>query len=224
MIKRGVPSLLFLLLAVGATAQETPATESPLDDLLATPISTAAKYDQRISEVPASVTVITAEEIGRYGWHTLADVLGSVRGIYTSYDRGYTYLGVRGVGLPTDYNSRYLVLINGYPMIDTVSGTKIGTALAIDLSQFSRIELVRGPGSVMYGAGAMFGVINLITKDEEERAGVIAEGVPLYVEAGLSVAIDVRNDRPLIVINVAASRAEGSSFPAQLLQLARLVE
>jgi hypothetical protein len=49
-------------------------------------------------------------------------------------------------------------------------------------------------------------------------------GVPLYVDAGLSVAIDVRNDRPLIVINVAAARAEGSSFPAQLLQLARLVD
>jgi len=49
-------------------------------------------------------------------------------------------------------------------------------------------------------------------------------GVPEYAEAGVSVAVDVRNDRPLIVINVTSSRAEGSSFPAQLLQLARLVD
>jgi len=49
-------------------------------------------------------------------------------------------------------------------------------------------------------------------------------GVPDYVDEGVSVALDVRNDRPLIVINVASSRAEGSSFPAQLLQLARLVD
>jgi iron complex outermembrane receptor protein len=166
-MKKYLAVLIFF--AVNSGAQATPREEAGLDALLSTPISTAAKYEQRMSEVAASVTIVTAEEIARYGWHTLADVLSGVRGVYTTYDRGYTYLGVRGVGLPTDYNNRFLVLIDGVPMLDTVSGAiDIGTALAIDLSTLERVEFVRGPSSVLYGTGAMFGVINLISKKAGE--------------------------------------------------------
>lgn len=149
----------------------------PLDALLNTRISTAAKYEQRVTDVPASVTVITAEEIARNGWHTLAEALTSVPGINITYDRGYTYLGARGVGLPDDYNTRSLILVNGQPMIDGAGGsTDIGTALGVDLASISRIEFVRGPGSVLYGSGAMFGVINLILKTEEEASSVMVGG------------------------------------------------
>ena len=153
------------------------AEDSPLDALLNTRISTAAKYEQRVTDVPASVTVITAEEIARNGWLTLADALASVPGVTLTYDRGYTYLGVRGVGLPSDYNNRFLILLDGQPMLDGVAGAiDVGTALAIDMSLLSRIEFVRGPGSVLYGSGAMFGVINLILKSEQEGASVSAGG------------------------------------------------
>jgi iron complex outermembrane receptor protein len=166
-----VVSALTVLLAGSLHGQQAEAPGSPLDDLLRTPISTAAKYDQPMSSVAASVTVITAEEIARNGWHTLADALASTRGVYTTYDRNYTYVGIRGYGLPSDYNNRFLVLLDGQPLLDNISGAgEIGTALAIDLSTFARIEFVRGPGSVLYGTGAMFGVINLITKDEGERS------------------------------------------------------
>jgi len=160
------------LVALDAGA-DVVSTGSPLDDLLSTPISTAAKYGQTMDDVAASVTVITAEEISRYGWRTLSDVLGSVRSFYTTYDRAYTYVGVRGVGLPGDYNNRFLVLLNGQPLVECVFGyIDAGTALAIDMSALDRIEFVRGPGSVMYGTGAMFGVINLITKNEAERSAM----------------------------------------------------
>jgi outer membrane cobalamin receptor len=155
----------------------TPADDLPLDALLNTRISTAAKYEQRITDVPASVTVITAEEIARNGWHTLADALTSVPGVTLTYDRGYTYLGVRGVGLPGDYNNRFLILLNGQPMLDGVAGAiDTGTALGVDLSSLSRIEFVRGPGSVLYGSGAMFGVINLILKSEQEASSAMVGG------------------------------------------------
>jgi outer membrane receptor protein involved in Fe transport len=170
-------AVVFLLAFAGAAiAQEaTPPADSPLDELLTTPISTAAKYEQNMGDVAASVTVISAEEIARYGWQTLADVLASVRGVYTTTDRAYTYLGVRGIGLPTDYNNRFLLLIDGIAMTEVVSGSiDIGTALAIDMSHIERIEFVRGPSSVLYGTGAMYGVINLITKDERERTTVTA--------------------------------------------------
>lgn len=176
MKKAGLFALLVFTLCPLA-AQEPPDDSAPLDQLLSIPVSTAAKYDQRMSDIPASVTIITAEEIARYGWHTLADVLSSVRGVYTTYDRGYSYLGVRGVGLPTDYNNRFLLLIDGYPMQEVVSGSVgIGTTLAMDLSAFSRIEFVRGPSSVVYGTGAMFGVINLITRDEQDRPSLMVGG------------------------------------------------
>lgn len=154
-----------------------PAEDLPLDALLNTRISTAAKYEQRVTDVPASVVVITAEEIARNGWHTLADVLVSVPGVTLTYDRGYTYLGVRGVGVPGDYNNRFLILLNGEPMLDGVAGAiDTGTALGVDLSTLSRIEFVRGPGSVLYGSGAMFGVINLVLKSEQEASSVMAGG------------------------------------------------
>ncbi|GEM_PF-1609942 len=94
-----------------ASAQEKPGI--PLDELLNTPVSTAAQYEQRLTDAPASVTVITAEEISRYGWETLAEVLNAVRGIYIRYDRDYEYLGIRGVSGPTDFNNRLLVMIDG---------------------------------------------------------------------------------------------------------------
>lgn len=156
-------------------AQPAPPPEDlPLDALLNTRISTAAKYEQRVTDVPASVAVITAEEIARNGWLTLADALASVPGVTLTYDRGYTYLGVRGVGLPGDYNNRLLILLNGEPLLDGVAGAiDIGTALGVDLSSLARIEFVRGPGSVLYGSGAMFGVINLVLKSEQEASSVV---------------------------------------------------
>lgn len=165
-----------VLISGGAlTAQPArPVADLPLDALLNTRISTAAKYEQRVTDVPASVAVITAEEIARNGWHTLADVLASLPGVTLTYDRGYTYLGVRGVGLPGDYNNRFLILLNGEPMLDGVAGAiDTGTALGVDLSTLSRIEFVRGPGSVLYGSGAMFGVINLVLKSEQEASSIM---------------------------------------------------
>jgi outer membrane cobalamin receptor len=172
---RAAVSALALFSCGQLWAQAAPKDDSlPLDALLNTRISTAAKYEQRVTDVPASVTVITAEEIARNGWLTLADALASVPGVTLTYDRGYTYLGVRGVGLPSDYNNRFLILLNGQPMLDGVAGAiDTGTALGINMSLLARIEFVRGPGSVLYGSGAMFGVINLVLKSEQEGATVM---------------------------------------------------
>ncbi len=157
-------AFFFLLTAAAASAfgQEAP---SPLDDLLNARINAAAKYEQPVRDVPASVTIITAEEIERYGFETLADALRSIRGLYTSYDRNYVSLGVRGFSRLSDYNNRLLVLIDGHPINEPVFGSAaVGTDLVLDLYAVERIEFVRGPSSVMYGTGAMFGVVNVVMK------------------------------------------------------------
>ena len=148
-----------------------------LEALLETRISTAAKYSQTTSEAPASVTIITAEDISDYGYETLDDILMNVRGFYTSNDRNYTYIGVRGFSRPTDYNNRILLLMNGHTINDNVYGSApFGTEMAMDLGIVDRIEIVRGPGSALYGTGAMFAVINIITKKGDMVDGLMASG------------------------------------------------
>jgi len=136
-----------------------------LDSLLNIEISAASKYAQGIHEAPAAVTVITSADIEAHGYRTLEEVMQMVRGFYVSNDRNYSYLGVRGFSRPTDYNDRIVLLLNGHSMNENVFGSAFfGTELGIDLEHVERIEIIRGPGSALYGTNAMFAVINVVTK------------------------------------------------------------
>jgi len=127
-------------------------------------VSTASKFEQKETEAPSSTTVITSDEIKRYGWRTLADILESVQGFYVSYDRNYDFLGTRGVNLG-DFNSRILLLVNGHRVNNDLNdGALIDTAFILDVDLIDRVEIIRGPGSVLYGNNAFFGVINVITR------------------------------------------------------------
>lgn len=164
----GLSSVAVLALASVLRADDQTPLKLPLDELLATPISTAAKYEQKLSSVAASVTVITSEEIERYGWTTLPEVLQSIPGFYITYDRVYAYIGVRGIGRPTDFNTRIMVLRNGI----VLNGELLGAPMPeIDASTIERIEIMRGPGSALYGSEAMLAVINIITKSADAIDG-----------------------------------------------------
>lgn len=173
-------SAAFIPTAGLAQEQTRDIQDISLDSLLTIQISAAAKYGQTISRAPASVTIITSEDIERYGYRTLDEVLMSVRGFYLSNDRNYGYLGVRGFSRPTDYNNRILLLVNGHSLNENVYGSAyIWTDLALDLDIVERIEIVRGPGSALYGTNAMFAVINIITKK-----GNAVDGVRLAAQGG----------------------------------------
>jgi outer membrane receptor for ferrienterochelin and colicins len=140
-------------------------------------VVTASKREQKITEAPSSVTVITAEEIRRLGYRTLVDILDGVRGFYKTYDRNYSYIGVRGFGRPGDYNSRILFLIDGYRLNDNIGDSAwIGTDFCIDVDLIERIEIIRGPGSALYGSNAFFAVINVITKKGADYKGTELAG------------------------------------------------
>lgn len=139
-------------------------------------IVTASKHEQSLAETPAAVTVFGASDIERFGWLTLADVLRSTPGLYVSYDRVYEYVGVRGFSRPGDFNSRILVLLDGHPIQEGWYGSAaIGYAAGFDLTGVRRIEIVRGPGSVLYGTNAFFGVVNVVTMGADEIGGVAVE-------------------------------------------------
>ncbi|MBA3912934.1 MAG: TonB-dependent receptor [Acidobacteriales bacterium] len=136
-----------------------------LEELTHVKVYSASRHLEDSREAPAAVTVVSADEITRYGWRTLADVLRSLRGFYTAYDRDYTYLGVRGFLRSGDYNSRILLLINGHRLNDNVyDSAQIGTEFPLDLDLIDHIEIVRGPSSSLFGTNAVFGVINVITR------------------------------------------------------------
>jgi iron complex outermembrane receptor protein len=125
----------------------------------------ASERLQPVTEAPASVSFITAEEIARYGYRTLADILRSVRGMYVSDDRNFSLMGTRGFAKPGDYNSRILLLVNGHRVNDNIFGqAEIGAEFGLDPATFERVEVIRGPASSLYGDSALFAVVNVITK------------------------------------------------------------
>jgi len=174
-------ALLFCAPFARASAQDsTQVALHGLDTLLNAPVSTASKYAQNVREVAGSVTIVTAEDIRRFGYRTLTDVLQSMAGVYVSNQRSLESFGIRGFGRPTDYNNRVLLLINGHSFIEGTWGMALlGESLALNLAGVERIELIRGPSSGLYGTGAMFAVINIISKE-----GVTMSGVQVDAEAG----------------------------------------
>jgi outer membrane receptor protein involved in Fe transport len=135
--------------------------------------SNASKYLQKIADAPASVSIVTAEEIRLYGYRTLADVLNSVRGVSISYDRNYTFLGFRGLSRPGDLNTRVLILIDGHRLNDNVfDSALIGDEFPLDLESVARVEIIRGPGAAMYGTGAFSAVVSVITKRADSVHGI----------------------------------------------------
>lgn len=124
----------------------------------------ASRYLQKSERAPSSITVVTADDIKRFGARTLADVLNSVRGMYAPNDRNYTYLGIRGFQRPNDYNTRVLVLIDGHRMNDNIYDLAFVGRETIDVGLIERVEVIRGPSSSIYGSSAFLGVINVVTK------------------------------------------------------------
>lgn len=142
-------------------------TEFSLEDLMEMHVVYgASKYMQKASEAPSSISIITADEIRVFGWRDLSEALSSLRGFYDTYDRDYTYMGVRGIGYPGDLSSRLLVLVDGVRMNDTaIGGTLMGKGFPVDLDLISRIEVIRGPASSLYGTNAMVGIVNIVTRE-----------------------------------------------------------
>jgi outer membrane receptor for ferrienterochelin and colicins len=161
--------LLVPALAAGQN-QRPPAdvTEMSLEQLMQVDVERvygASKFLQEVTNAPASITIIKSREIEEHGYRTLADVLRNVRGFYVTYDRNYSYVGVRGFARPGDYNTRILVLVDGHRLNDNIyDQMPVGTEFPLDLALVERIEVIRGPSSSIYGTSAFFAVVNVITK------------------------------------------------------------
>ena len=141
-------------------------------------VTAASRSTESVETAPASVTIIPKTELVGMAYPTIAEALRGTRGIYVTDDRSYVSLGFRGFSRVGDYGNRVLVLVDGQPTNDDYIGSSyVGFDGRVDLDDVERIEVVRGPGSVLYGTGAFFGVVNLVTRSRLS---------PTHVEAGVS--------------------------------------
>ncbi len=142
-------------------------------------VTGASKYAEKASESPSIVEIITADDIRRYGYRTLGDAINGLHGIYTSSDRNYNSLGARGFLLTGYSSSRVLIMIDGRRMNENVyDAAYVGEEFMLDMSLIDHIEFIPGPGSSIYGANAMMGVVNVVTKKGSDINGT-------QVEAGI---------------------------------------
>lgn len=205
---------LFLLQTANAHDEtKAPAlADLPIEELLELKVSSASRFSQERREAPSAVAVITAEEIRTHGWRTLGEALGSLPGLYTSYDRSYRYLGARGFQRPGDYNTRFLLLVDGVRLNDGLyDQATVGTDFILDLDLVERIEYVPGPGSAVYGSNALFGVVNVITRPTHtlpQAEFALAAGEDGYARGRATLAWTGGSDRSAM-LSVTRNRVDG---------------
>ncbi len=190
----GVWSLVALLACAGPLAAQDPQADlntlsmEELAKLKVDAVNGASTFLQKADDAATSTTVVTGEAIQKYGYRTLADVLRSVRGFYAVNDRNYSYIGVRGLSFPGDYNARILFLLDGHRLNENIfDGAYVGTGFPVDVALIERIEVIRGPHSSLYGTGAFVAVVNVITK-----RGRDLDGMELSANAGSREAYNGR--------------------------------
>ncbi|MCP4344673.1 MAG: TonB-dependent receptor [Desulfobacterales bacterium] len=140
-----------------------------LGELLNLEITTATKTALRVSEAPSIVSVITANEIYNMGARNIMDVLKTVPGfdiVQNTLWHGQI-LAVRGIFNSNEHSAKVKFMMNGHPLRD--EGNIIVLFFEdIPIHNVKQIEIIRGPGSALYGAGAFIGIINIITKNADE--------------------------------------------------------
>jgi len=183
--KTGAASLTLVLLAIEAWAADDTNNLArlkslSLEDLAAVQVDTvvgASKHEQKVTEAPSAVSIVTAEDIRKSGYRTMTEILNSVRGFYTTSDGAFDYVGNRGFNRPGDFGGRFLITIDGHRMNDDLFGTAaIGTDFLLDVDLIDRVEIIRGPGSSLYGNNAVFAVINVVTRRGQAIKGAEAAG------------------------------------------------
>ena len=132
-------------------------------------ISIATGVDQPLNKAPAVVSVLTAKEIERIGATDIDEILETVPGLHVARDAAgynpvYTFRGISA-----QYNPQVLMLINGVPLTNLFQGDRNLVWGGMPVQAIKKIEVIRGPGSALYGADAFAGVINIVTREADGK-------------------------------------------------------
>lgn len=173
-----IPAVLagFLLMVIGLPVWATDYdelqdfNELDLESLLNQTIVTASKHEQKLSETPVAATVITAEEIAARGIRSIPEILRLVPGLDVVQASSSDYdVSARGMNKPG--SNAMLVLVDGRSVYEDFYGMTTWDRLSVNVDDIKVIEVIKGPGSVMHGANAFAGVINIITFSPDDKPG-----------------------------------------------------
>jgi outer membrane receptor for ferrienterochelin and colicins len=187
-------------IAGAAKAEET----QDLDELLSESIvSTPSRSQETATTAPATSSIVTAEDLRRYGIRSLDEAINFIAlGMVTSAPLHAVEIGARGVLLTSDYGNHVLLLLDGHVLNEPWNGSAyFDRGLGVPLELIDHIEIILGPGSVLYGSQAMLGVIQVVTRRAAARRGLtlVAEG---------DLGFPTRNSGALIAPSLASSYLE----------------
>jgi outer membrane receptor for ferrienterochelin and colicin len=161
------------------TLEELSEVEIKLDDtfdvfdglIKARKVKVASGVEQNISQAPAITTVITAQDIEAMGARDVDEILETVPGLHVSHSEiAYRPIYIMR-GIYSKENPEILLMINGIAMKSLESGNRAEVWAGMPVQNIAQIEIIRGPGSALYGADAMAGVINIVTKQADDIKG-----------------------------------------------------
>lgn len=148
-------------------------------------VTGAAKREQSLGNVASAVTVISGDRLRRMGARTVGEAIAGAAGIYLADDRLSTRVGIRGLQLAGDFNTRILVIIDGTSVTESWSHLSgVGYDLPISIDEVERIEVIRGPVSSIYGTNAFFGIINIITRGPQDTSRTWARATAATIGGG----------------------------------------
>jgi outer membrane receptor protein involved in Fe transport len=173
---------LFVLIIISTSvlAEEIIVLDQDMKEMLTldleelTTVSIASKRTEKLSDAPGIISVVTAEQIQAYGARNLRDVLDRQTHMQIIGSNAFHHdrVSLRGSTF-THTDNTILPLLNGRPMRDGVSGSNNQDLYNFfPVESIKQIEIIRGPGSVLYGTNAFAGVINIITKDAPSAPSV----------------------------------------------------
>jgi len=153
------------LVANAQTDSLTSLVNMSFEELLKVKITTAGKQEQQVKDIPASVLLITRSEIEKHGYRSISEILENIPGMYMTndYATGGLNFGVRGYWSVIP-NNNLMILINDVDQINLPYSTYTFSEIKVPVEAIERIEVIRGPMSVLYGSGSFFGVINIFTR------------------------------------------------------------
>lgn len=137
-------------------------------------VTTASQTAETKASAPATATVITAEDIHRHGIRSLNEALNYLSlGTFTTNPAHGVEVGARGVLITADYGNHMLLLIDGHAVNEPYGGSaSFDRGLGVPIELVDHIEVILGPGAVLYGSNAMLGVVNVVTKRAKDYGGV----------------------------------------------------
>ncbi len=138
-------------------------------------VTSVSKKDQKMSQAAAAIFVITQEDISRSGATNIPDLLRMVPGLDVSQINANSW-AVSARGFNDQFSNKLLVLFDGRAVYTPLLGGVNWDTQNVSLEDIDRIEVIRGPGATIWGANAVNGVINIVTKKAEETKGVLISG------------------------------------------------